>query len=211
MFNLLKYLFIGLTTTFLLTGCSVKQHTKAFTTKDRWITPEQFDSVVYDNYKIKLATSEVVKNYDVITVITRSGYSNFQNIIYNKSTYAALQQAAFITKKDGKKYFSFAYPAAISNYHGSLINTPKEFIDKCEINVGHVFILGLNACGFNIKPNKTVTQIITFNEQPNDFVAYNADEVLDYLKTNNYYEEEITSDEIVLIHKFINKQVLEDF
>jgi len=209
--SILKYLFLA-AAIFLLSGCSVKQQTKAYTTKDNEIPLEYFDKMVYDAHRAKLPTQEITESgYDVVTLITRSGYSNFNHILYNKSTRATLQQAARVTLFEKYKYFAFTHPKMISNFHGSLINTAEEYLEQCEINVGHVLVGGLNACQFNVKPNKTITQIIMLNNPPNDFLVYDAQQVINYLKSKDLFEDEIEITESRNISSQVKYSHIEDF
>jgi beta-xylosidase len=176
------------------------------------ITAKEFDTLIKNNLKVELSTAEVAsQNYDVITIITRSDFSSFKNVTSNFISEATIQQAAAVTLKDNKKFFAFVHPRLVSNYHGSLMNTAEEFLDLCYINVAEFFVKGGNPCHFNIKPNKSMVQIVALNEQPNDFVVYNAQAVIDYLKANNIYADEIKTHEIASINRYISKDDLNDF
>lgn len=109
---------------------------------------------------------------------------------YNNSTAAALQMVAQYTIDRKHKFFTIVSPSIISNFNGSLINTPKEFFEKCDINVGSVLAFQVDPCQLH-QFNKRFAEmgVITYEEQPFDVLAFNAIEVMEYLKNEGRYDE----------------------
>lgn len=100
-----------------------------------------------------------------------------------------LESAATITLQKGYKYFAIVKPAEISNIKGSLINSAKELLEKCDpasaafINIAGA---GLHKCGTH---NTNAALIIAlYNQEQNDFTVFDAKKVIDYLKSKDLYE-----------------------
>ena len=91
---------------------------------------------------------------------------------------------------NGYKYFAFHRPHAISNTDGGLINTAKEFIEKCVPNSANPFEIGQGRCGWRGKGATEEALVVFFKEKPHDILVYDAKEVLDYLKANDLYRKD---------------------
>ncbi len=77
-----------------------------------------------------------------------SSFSTFgiTNKKYTNSTYAVIQQASeFVISKD-YNYFTITSPGPVANTQGIIMNTAKEFIDKCSAGGLAVFSGGLDDC-----------------------------------------------------------------
>jgi len=100
-----------------------------------------------------------------------------------------LESAATATLKKGYRYFAIVKPDEISNIKGSLINSAKELIEKCDpasaafINVAGA---GLHKCGAYNTSAKLL--IALYNQEQTNFTLYNAQKVIDYLKSKDLYE-----------------------
>lgn len=103
----------------------------------------------------------------------------------------ALQAAARATLNKEYKYFAIIAPQSISNVDGSIKNTAKEVIEFC--TPGSMMALnfaggtGLHKCG-TYNTNAKIA-IALFNEEQNDFVVYNAQEVVDYYHAEDIYDD----------------------
>jgi hypothetical protein len=102
----------------------------------------------------------------------------------------ALEAAAEVTLQEGYKYFAIVEPREIANVKGSLRNTAKEIIDYCDPNGAMVLNFaggnGLHKCG--VYNTRARIRVALYNEEQTDFTVFNAQEVLDYLKTNDLYD-----------------------
>lgn len=103
----------------------------------------------------------------------------------------ALQVAAEATLKEGKNYFYIIKPDEISNIKGSMMNTGKEYIQKClpsnatMLNVGG---LGLHKCGVSYNTMARLT--IGMSDKPmENIMSYDAREVIASLKAEGLYDE----------------------
>ena len=163
--KLLKLSILGIGCLFLLTGCG-----------------KRMNAVVTDTK---------VKNNHLLMGGTDKD-SPLESIRFNYQLQYALQMASEFTLKEKMNYFSIIEPQPMSNtVGGSLINTPKEFIEKCSASVLS-FGVG-NDCGTHpeqFKGRMISMKIAIFKEQPVDFLSYNAKETIDYLKKNDMYDEE---------------------
>jgi hypothetical protein len=104
----------------------------------------------------------------------------------------ALQVAAEATISKGYKYFAFFSPNEISNVKaGSLINTAEEFLEKCDPSNADLLAniaggVGLHKCG--VYNNSATMVIIMHHEQQDNYVTYDAQAVVDYLKREDIYD-----------------------
>lgn len=99
-----------------------------------------------------------------------------------------LQNAADATLNEGYKYFAIARPMEISTLENkTIMNTPQEFIEKCTPFGGQIANLGNHRCGFDGEKVWAAVLIIAFKEKPLTFLVYDAKEVVDYLKANEFY------------------------
>ena len=110
-----------------------------------------------------------------------------------------LQNAAWMTLnyEKGYKYFAFHRPYAISNTKGSLINTAKEFMEKCVPSSANPFEVGQGRCGWSGRGAVEGAMIVVFKEKPHDILVYDAKEVLDYLKANDIYRNDGIEEQMV--------------
>lgn len=102
-----------------------------------------------------------------------------------------LEAAATTTLKQGYKYFAILKPDVISNIKGSLSNTGKELIEKCDPNAALFISIpgagGLHKCGTN--NTRAYLSIAMYNEEQNDFTVIDAQKLVDYLKENNLFDD----------------------
>jgi len=101
-----------------------------------------------------------------------------------------LQNTADLTLSEGYRYFSFERPIALSNFDGVMINTAKEFIDKCTPSEAQVFDVGNARCGLNVTTIKAGVLFVAFKEAPKTILSYDAKEVKTYLQENKLYRED---------------------
>jgi len=82
-----------------------------------------------------------------------------------------------------------AYPTLLSNFQGSLINTPEAYLKKCEISAGNVLTFNADPCDLHPRKKREATLLIaTYKEQPSNVLTFNAKETLTYLKDNNLFD-----------------------
>ena len=126
-------------------------------------------------------------------VIKISNGSGAPSWSYNESKAFrnALEAAATTTLEKDFKYFAIVEPTEISNISGSLRNTAKELIEVCDPSSVMVLnILGnssLHKCG--VYNTNASMKISMYNEEQNSFTVINAQEVIDYLKANDLYDD----------------------
>ncbi len=101
-----------------------------------------------------------------------------------------LQNAADLTLNEGYSYFAINRPIELSNIDGVMINTAKEFIEKCTPSEGQVFNLGNARCGLNGTTVTAGIMIVAYKEVPKITLTYNAKEVIGYLKQNQLYRDD---------------------
>ena len=101
-----------------------------------------------------------------------------------------LQNAADLTLNEGYSYFAINRPLELSNIDGNMINTAKEFIEKCTPPEGQVFDIGNARCGLNGSTVTAGIMIVAFKEAPKSTLTYNAKEVVNYLKQNELYRDD---------------------
>lgn len=108
-----------------------------------------------------------------------------------EATLNALQVAADVTLSSGAKSFYIVKPDEISNLKGSMMNSAKEYIDKCVPSSAIMFNVagaGLHKCGVAYN-TKAVLVIKIVDNQTNEVITYSAQSVVDYLKSNGMYDE----------------------
>ena len=112
---------------------------------------------------------------------------------------ATMQVAAEQTLATGNRYFAIVKPDQVSNTKGSMMNTMKEFIDKCYPSVfGTVFTLG--KCGMSNM--STGNMVIVMAKTPSDKVMmYDANEVIGELKKQDFYDQSRQNVDIVSTDK----------
>ena len=166
-----------ITASFLFSGCGTK-YSKSFSTS---CDPKQHTEQLCEKQGLPI----------IVTGVSNFSNMGFKHLEYTNSTAAALQAAAETTIKKGKKYFAIIKPAPVSAFNGSLINTGKEFMDKCSTSVADIFTFQEGKCGLHQKYRFIAQmEIIAFDSQQEEVVTYNAQEVIDYLKANKLYDEE---------------------
>ncbi|MDD3466193.1 MAG: hypothetical protein PHE67_03510 [Campylobacterales bacterium] len=91
---------------------------------------------------------------------------------------AVMQIAAEQTLSTGNRYFAIVKPDKVSNTNGSMMNTMKEFIDKCYPST---VSLNLNKCGVAYVGNGSL--LVRMSKNTSDkYLMYDANEVLSELK-----------------------------
>ena len=181
----MKKVVLGLITVgavFMFSGCSGKSF--AFNvagTNQKFCKKIKVKNDVCQNFQ--------ENDYLVQGVSSFSGYG-FVHKKYNNQTYALLQAAADLTISLNKRYFAIVAPDAVSNTQGIMINTPKEFIDKCSTNIAKVLIFQKDPCYLHPKGIGTRMVIRVYDKQPKDVLTYDAYEIIKYLKTNKMYDYE---------------------
>lgn len=102
----------------------------------------------------------------------------------------ALETAAATTLQKGYRYFAIIEPKEISNFNGSLLNTPEEILTKCSSSSFLAISIpgtgGLHKCGtYNTNAKMS---IVMFKEEQKDFTVFNAQDVIDFMKKENLFE-----------------------
>jgi len=111
----------------------------------------------------------------------------------NNATKAVLQIAAKSTLDAGKAYFAISHPSIISNVDGAMINTPQEFLEKCEISMLNI-MYNKSPCNIMQNNRESLIMIRMYKERPNEFLTFDAQEVVDYLtSTENLQETDYVS------------------
>jgi len=102
-----------------------------------------------------------------------------------------LEAAAITTLQKGYKYFAIIKPDEISNTKGSLRNTAKELIAKCDPNSALFLSIpgaeGLHKCG--TYGTHAYMKIAMYNKEQVNFTVINAQDVIDYLKKEDLYDD----------------------
>ena len=117
-----------------------------------------------------------------------------------------LQNAADLTLSEGYRFFSFERPIELSNFDGSMINTAKEFIDKCTPSEGQIFDVGNARCGLNGTTVKAGVLFVAFKEAPKTILSYDANEVKAYLQENKLYRDDSYEINEAAVAKLFSKQ-----
>jgi hypothetical protein len=171
---------------FLFTGCSSKGGYTFELKQDVMKCSNHFN-----RNKIDSSVCELAKDNNLMVVVGIGDASMLTTGAFNNSTAAAIQVAAEATLKREHNYFAIVLPEQISNFKGSMINTPEEFFKKCEIDLGNVFSFNKSPCRIQYvsgSPRNGRMIISTYLEQPNDTLTFNAKEVLEYLHTEKKYQ-----------------------
>lgn len=170
---------------FLFTGCGSK-HGYAFK-----MTKNIEQCTTHSNkYKTSSAFCALVSDHNLINITGTGENSSFTIPQYNNSTAAGLQVAAEATLQKKHNYFAIAYPPKLSNFHGSLINTPEGYFEECKINTGNVLSFNIDPCEFHYRPRVVYLGIETYQDRPEDVLTYDANEVLEYLKKEDLFDPE---------------------
>lgn len=117
-----------------------------------------------------------------------------------------LQNTADLTLSEGYRYFSFERPVQLSNFDGSMINTAKEFIEKCTPSEGQIFDVGNARCGLNGTTVKASVLFVAFKEAPKTILSYDAKEVKAYLQENKLYRDDSYEINEAAVAKLFPKQ-----
>lgn len=170
---------------FLFTGCGARNGYAFKMTKD-------LDKCIAhsNKYKENSAFCALTPDHDLINIEGIGDNSSFTIPQYNNSTAAGLQVAAEATLQKKHNYFAIAYPPKLSNFHGSLINTPEGYFEACNINTGNVFSFNVDPCNFHYRPRVANIVIETYKERPEDVLTYDANEILEYLKKEDLFDPE---------------------
>ncbi|RXJ98679.1 hypothetical protein CRV02_13085 [Arcobacter sp. CECT 8989] len=170
---------------FLFAGCGSK-HGHAY-----YVPKDMNKCTVHANkYRVSNSYCTLTKEYALINITGIGESSMFTIPQYNNSTAAGLQVAAEATLKRNRNYFAIAYPPKLSNFDGSLINTAKEYFEKCEINTANVLSFNTDPCQLHYKPRVVELVIESYKERPENVLTYDAKEVLQYLKEEERYDPE---------------------
>lgn len=183
--NRLLLMFLPMLLVFIFTGCGARHGLAFKLSKD-----VEKCTKVANKYMRTNSFCKLTPDHDLIHVNGRGEASSFTVLAYNYSTAAGLQVAAETTLKKNHKYFAFVYPQEISNIYGSLINTPEEYLKKCDINSGNVFSFNLDPCNIHYRPRVANVVIITYKERPEETLTYDAEEVIKYLKKEDRFDSE---------------------
>lgn len=178
---------IGIAATgFLFTGCSAKGGSSLEMKQDVTKCVNHFN-----NNKIDSSVCELAKDNNLMVVIAVGDLSMFTISAFNNSTAAAIQVASEATLKRGHNYFSIILPKTISNFEGSMVNTPEEYFKRCETTIKNVVTFNNSPCRVQFvsgSPRLARMVIATYEQQPNDTLTFNAKEVLDYLIKEKKYQ-----------------------
>ncbi len=125
-----------------------------------------------------------------VKVSGMDGMMMMRSTVMNRAVFRAVQVTSEKTLENGGQYFSIVEPLSVSNGAGSMINTPKEFIDKCG-SIG-----GLNLVEIMSPPCPGVLEgdriarlkSKVYKEKPTDAIVWDANKTLEYLKTQEFYK-----------------------
>jgi len=135
-------------------------------------------------------SSKEGKDIYLIDAISSFSDYGFVHTGINNAVTAALQAAAETTLLTGKSYFAIISPTAISNMNNVLINTPEDYLKNCTTSMGTVLSLGSRNCGVKgVRKNGVITFKV-YDERPHDILVYDANEVIQYYKDNDLYDDE---------------------
>lgn len=115
-----------------------------------------------------------------------------QHTKWNYGTYAVLQSAAEATLKSGHKLFSIEDPDILAE---STINTLEEFVERCSVHAGHMLAQNNNPCkiGKSVSSRRKRDMLIkVYNHPPLERLTFNAEKVLEKMKTLDLYEPDHT-------------------
>ena len=160
---------------FLFTGCAVKP-------------------------KAILASSADVKNPEYLVEIHNGTGSPSWAANEKKAFLNVLQASAITAERKGFNYFAIIKPDSISNKKGVLINTADELSKKCIPSALKVFDFGgLHKCG--TYTTNAVWKIQLFHKRPKDILVYSAKDVINYLKSKDFYDEDLSQElEVTMAH-----------
>lgn len=153
----------------LLTGCGGKQ-------------------LVTGAYPKQDATTD---DYNIVAKAPDRGFMTSKATYLNETIAYTLQVAADQTLAKGYTYFAIVKPAEVSNTDGVMVNTSKEYLEKCATNnvLKGVFVLH-NPCKIAIgsleAPKGGTMDIRMYKSQDSSVMTYNANEVLSGIKTAGY-------------------------
>ena len=173
-------------TGFLFTGCSNKQAGIALemnTDKDKC-------EVFFKRHSRDISICEIGAKENLINIDGIGAYSMATISNYNNSTAAGLQVAAEVTLRRNHNYFAIAHPKSISSFNGALVNTAEEYFKQCETNLARSLVFNLDPCGIHYSPRVANMTIVTYKEQPNDVLTFNANDVLNYLHKEKRFDQE---------------------
>lgn len=168
----------------LLSGCGSRYGQAFKITKDVKVCTNHANKHMKDS-----SFCELTINNELINVYGRGDSSMFTITRYNLSTAAGLQVASQTTIQRDHKYFAIAYPPQVSNFHGSLLNTPEDFFKKCDIGASNVVGFNLDPCNIHYHPGGTNLVIVTYSERPENVLTYDAKEVLNYLMKKERFDK----------------------
>ena len=172
--NLLFLTIIGITI-FFMSGCSGKS--SAIVVNERNCQIAAYNN----NY-----CSE--KESDTYIVDALGEYNSFIHTNFNNSIRAGLQVSSELTLQKGMRYFAIIEPKSVSNVNGSMINTTKEFLDKCEFAMFENLVS--SKCNLHTKPRRTQLMIKLYKEPQPNVLTFDAQNVLNDLKQLGYYQSD---------------------
>ena len=88
-----------------------------------------------------------------------------------------------------------------------MINTAKEFIDKCTPSEAQILDIGNSRCGLNGTTVKASVLFVAFKEAPKTILSYDAKEVKAYLQDNKLYREDSYEINEAEVGKLFPKQI----
>lgn len=170
--NIIKIIF-GITLILILSGCSGKSNVMLVNEK---------------SCKVVNNCEDKDKNTYIIDAL--GDYSAFRHVNLNHSIRAGLQVSSELTLQKGMKYFAIIEPQSVSNLNGSMMNTTKEFLDKCEFSMFEEMIS--SKCNLHTIPRRTKLIIKLYKEQQANILTFDAQNVLNDLKQLGYYQNDST-------------------
>lgn len=127
----------------------------------------------------------------IANMMERPAFTSNATYLNNVITYP-LQIAAEDTIAKGYRYFSIEKPAQISNTDGIMVNTTSEYVERCaNNNILKGLLILTNPCmvavGSLELPAGGKLSIHMFNQQPQNYMSYDAAKVIADLKEKNLY------------------------
>ncbi len=161
------------------------------------ITEPKYNDVIKVDFK-KMGADGIEQ---VITIAPgMNGISRSSNA--KQALWFNMQIASELTKSKGYNYFSILLPKYLSHIKGSTISTPEELYERCtNESIGSHILSAVDqtnldklACGIFVPGNgaqeKTgISVIVMYKEKPVKFIAFNADELLHFIKEKGLFTQ----------------------
>lgn len=131
-------------------------------------------------------STDVEKNLQITTFNTEDSDYGFKHLMYNNHKRLLIQQEAEATLYYGFKYFRIIKPIDSSS---EMITTGEELEKRCfSSGVGSNLVGQFDICYYK-NGYRYAGDIIMYKERPSEFLVVDAQEVIDYLKSNDKFTD----------------------